>query len=157
MRLKTLDGKGYINTFARHFTRFYWKLTKDWTRGIRLFYCRFGQGYQNVEKILAPTEETGIFTRNINSPVIRIFFFNMIREFIKNFPDKEKIIEYQKQRKCQKFTASVQKKFEIIRRSKKQKKKKKWLRRMKKKVFSKTYILHDKAGMVKPTFVSELE
>ena len=28
---------------------------------------------------------------------------------------------------------------------------------MKKKVFSKTYILHDKAGMVKPTFVSELE
>ena len=49
----------------------------------------------------------------------------MIREFIKNFPDKEKIIEYQKQRKYQKFTASVQKKFEIIRRSKKQKKKKK--------------------------------
>ena len=28
---------------------------------------------------------------------------------------------------------------------------------MKKKVFSKTYILHDKAGMLKPTFVSELE
>ena len=81
----------------------------------------------------------------------------MIREFIKNFPDKEKIIEYQKQRKCQKFTASVQKKFEIIRRSKKQKNKKKMMEENEKKVFSKTYILHDKAGMVKPTFVSELE
>ena len=57
----------------------------------------------------------------------------MIREFIKNFPDKEKIIEHQKQRKCQKFTASVQKKFEIIRRSKKQKKKKKMIEENEKK------------------------
>ena len=31
-RLKTLDCTGYINTLARHFTQFYWKLTKDLTR-----------------------------------------------------------------------------------------------------------------------------
>ena len=123
-----------------------------------MFYCRFGQGYQNVEKILVLTEETEIFTRNINSPVNRIFFFDMIREFINIFPDKEKIIEYQKQRKCQRFTANIQKKIEIIRRTKNQKKKKKkMIEENEKNVFSKTYILHDKAGMVKPTFVSELE
>ena len=39
----------------------------------------------------------------------------------------------------------------------KTKKKKKKNKEKEKNVVSKTYILHDKAGMVKPTFVSELE
>ena len=47
--------------------------------------------------------------------------------------------------------------MKLFEEAKNKKKKKKLLRRRKKKVFSKTYILHDKAGMVKPTFVSELE
>ena len=43
-------------------------------RGIRLFYCRFGQGYKNLDEIVAPREETEIFSRNINNPDNRKFF-----------------------------------------------------------------------------------
>ena len=68
-------------------------------RDIRLFYCRFGQGYQNLDEILAPREEIEIFSRNINNPVDRNCFFARTRDFVKMFPDEEKIIEYQGQQK----------------------------------------------------------
>ena len=61
-------------------------------RGVRLFHCTFGEGYQNLDKILALREEIEIFSRNINNPDDRIFFFGRIRDFVKNFPDEEKII-----------------------------------------------------------------
>ena len=121
-------------------------------RGIRLFYCRFGQGYQNLHKILAPKEEIEIFSRNINNPDNRNFFFQRIRNFVNIFPDEEKIIEYQEQKKCQRFTPSIRKKFEITGRNEE-----KLIEENEKKVLSQTYILYDKAGMVKPTFVIELQ
>ena len=47
---------------------------------------------------------------------------------------------------CERFTGSVQNKFKIIPRN--EKKKKKLIEENEKKVFSQTYILHDKAGVV---------
>ena len=68
-------------------------------RDVRLFCCRFGQENQNLDEILAPREEIEIFSRNINNPDNRIFFFKRIRDFVKFFLDEDKIIEYQEQKK----------------------------------------------------------
>ena len=38
-------------------------------RGVRLFYCRFGQGFQNLDEILALRQEIELLSRNINNPV----------------------------------------------------------------------------------------
>ena len=64
-----------------------------------VIYCRFGQGYQNLDEILALREEIEIFSKNINNPDHRNFFFERIKDFIKLFLDKEKIIKYQEQKK----------------------------------------------------------
>ena len=77
-------------------------------RGVRLFYCRFGQGYQNLDEILEPREEIEIFSRNINNLVNRIFFFERTREFVKFFLDEEKIIGYQQQQQQQKMVKYLQ-------------------------------------------------
>ena len=60
-------------------------------RSVRLFYCRFDQGYKNLDEILAPREETQIFSRNVNNPVNIIFFFERIRDFVQIFPEGKKI------------------------------------------------------------------
>ena len=43
----------------------------------------------------------------------------MTRDFVKIFREEEKIIEYQKQKNCQGFPASLRKKIEIIQRNEK--------------------------------------
>ena len=43
-------------------------------RDVWLFYCRFGQGYQNLDEILAPREVIETFSRNINNPVNKNVF-----------------------------------------------------------------------------------
>ena len=92
-------------------------------KSIRLFYCRFGQGYQNLDEILEPKKENEIFSNNINNPDNRIFFFKRIRDFVKNFPEDEKIISRAKKKfvkdlttkkNCQRFKASIRKRFEIF-------------------------------------------
>ena len=40
-----------------------------------------------------------------------------MRDFVNIFPDEEKIIECQEQKKCQRFTPSIRKKSEITRRN----------------------------------------
>ena len=84
-------------------------------RGVRLFYCRFGQGYQDLDEILAPREEIELFSRNINNPDNRIFFFGEDQRFRKNFSGRRKNHRISRTKKnCQRFAASVRKKFEII-------------------------------------------
>ena len=116
-------------------------------RSVRLLYCRFGQGYQNLDEIFVLREEIEIFSRDINNPESRNSFFVEDQRFHKKFSGRRKnYIISRTNKNCERFTGSVQNKFKIIPRN--EKKKKKLIEENEKKVFSQTYILHDKAGVV---------
>ena len=120
-------------------------------RGVRLLYCRFGQGYQNLGEIHAPREEIKICSRNINNPVNKIFFSRGSEISYKFFRTKE---EHRGQKEIAKdLQLAYEKNLKLFEETKK----KKLIEENEKKVFSQTYILYDKASIVKPTFVSELE
>ena len=115
-------------------------------RSVRLLYCRFGQGYQNLDEIFVLREEIEIFSRDINNPESRNSFFVEDQRFHKKFSGRRKnYIISRTNKNCERFTRSVQNKFKIIPRNEK---KKKLIEENEKKVFSQTYILHDKAGVV---------
>ena len=58
-------------------------------RSVRLFYCRFGEGDQNLDDIFVPREEIEIFNRN--STINRIFFERESDIWYKFFRTKKKI------------------------------------------------------------------
>ena len=84
-------------------------------------------------------------------------FFQEDQRFLKDFSGQRKNyrISRTKQKKCQGFAASVQKKWNV--KQFEETKKQTHRGERKKKVFSQTFILYNKAGVLKPTSVTELE
>ena len=123
-------------------------------RSVRLLYCRFGQGYQNLDEILVLREEIEIFSRDINNPESRnSFFFLEDQKFHKKFSGRRKNYTISRTNKnCERFTGSVQKKFKIIPRNEKKIDR----RERKKSVLSDLHTARQGWGG-KPTFVSELQ
>ena len=122
--------------------------------GIRLSHANLDQGYKDIDQVIALREEINFYIKNSNNPYNRNYFSERTRIFEKIFPSEEKILQYrvqenfvnnlrdEKEKKLKLFKGTKNKVLEELEESK---------------TFSQTYILYDISGVLKQTFVSELE
>ena len=68
-------------------------------RGSRLFYCKSGEGLLDLEEVIAPKKEIKLFIKNVNNPENKNYFSERVRNFEKMFPDEQKTLEYDGQKK----------------------------------------------------------
>ena len=119
-----------------------------------MFQANLDQGYQDIDQIIAPKEERNFHIKNSNNPYNRNYVNQRIRIFEKIFPSEEKILQHHSQENfVNNLLEQKEKKLKLFKETKN-----KFLEELvESKIFYQTYILYNISGVLKQTFVSEIE